>query len=65
MLSEQLVTDNGSSFTRDEFQQFMQNNTVHHIMTSPYRLSLNALAERAVQTFVSGMKKLTEETQET
>ena len=50
-LPEQLVADNGPSFTSEEFQQFMRNNRVHHIMTSPYHPSSNGLAERAVQTF--------------
>ena len=64
-LPEQLVTDNGPSFTSGEFRQFMRNNGVHHITTSPYHPSSNGLAERAVQTFKSGMKKLTEGTLET
>ena len=63
-LPEQLVTNNGPSFTSEEFRQFMQNNGVHHIMTSPYHPSSNGLAERAVQTFTSGMKKLSEGTLE-
>ena len=50
-LPEQLVTDNGTSFISEEFRQFMQ--------------SSNGLAESAVQTFKSGMKKLTEGTLET
>ena len=28
-LSEQLVSDNGTCFTSEEFRQFMQNNRVH------------------------------------
>ena len=64
-LPEQLVTDNGPSFTSEEFRQFMQNNGIHHITTSPYHPSSNGLAERAVQTFKSGMKKLTEGSLET
>ena len=50
-LPEQLVTDKGTSFTSEEFRQFMQ--------------SSNGLAKSAVQTFKSGMKKLTEETLDT
>ena len=57
-LPEQLVTDNGPSFTIWEFRQFMRNNGVHHITTSPYHQSSNGLAERAVQTFKSGVKKV-------
>ena len=64
-LPEQLVTNNGNTFTSEDFRQFMQNKEVHHITTSPYRSSSNGLAERGVQTFKSGMKKLTEGTLET
>lgn len=37
-LPEQLVTNNGPSFTSEEFRQFMQNNGVHHIATSSYQM---------------------------
>ena len=50
-LLEQLVTDNGPSFTRVEFQQFMQCNGVR---TSPYHPASNGLVVRAVQTFQVG-----------
>ena len=43
----------------------MKSNGVHHITTSPYHPSLRGLAERAIQMFMSGMKKLTEGTSET
>ena len=57
-LPEQLVTDNGPSFVSEEFQQFMHNNGVRHIRISPHHPSSNGQAERAVQTFKTGMKKL-------
>ena len=55
-LPEQLVTNNGPSFYSEELQQFMQNNEVHHITTSPCHPSSNGLAESAVQTFKSGIR---------
>ena len=57
---EQLVTDNGPSFTSAEFAQFVRNNGVRHVTTAPYHPSSNGLAERAVQTFKTGLKKITE-----
>ena len=61
-LPEQLVSDNGPSFVSEEFQQFMKNNGIQHIRTSPHHPSSNGQAERAVQTFKSSMKKFTEGT---
>ena len=61
-LPEILVTDNGSTFTSDEFEEFMKRNGVRHIKTSPYHPASNGLAERAVQTFKAGLRKLKEGT---
>ena len=57
-LPEQLVSDNGSSFTSTEFQKFLMEKGVKQILTSPYHPSSNGLAERAVQTFKNAVKKL-------
>ena len=57
-LPEVVVTDNASNFVSEEFETFLRRNGVKHVKTPPYHPASNGLAERAVQTFKSGMKKL-------
>ena len=59
-LPEMLVSDNGPSFKSAEFQGFLKCNGIHHFMIAPYHPASNDLAERAVQTFKSGLKLTTE-----
>ena len=63
-LPQTVVSDNGTSFTSAEFQNFMQENGIHHITSAPYHPSSNGLAERAVQTFKQGLRKIKEGTLE-
>ena len=55
-----LVTDNAAVFTGAEFQQFLKGNGIMHITSAPYHPASNGLAERAVQTFKTVMKKMTD-----
>ena len=55
-LPQKVVTDNGSSFTSEEFRTFMSDNGITHVTTAPYHPSSNGLAERAVQTVKRGLK---------
>ena len=57
-IPEHVVLDNGSGFTSQEFKQFMEQSGIKHTITSPYNLSSNSLAERAVQTVNHGISKL-------
>ena len=57
-LPEKIVSDNGPTFVSAEFKHFLQRNGVKHVTTSPYHPSSNGLAERAVQTFKNGLRKM-------
>ena len=53
------VSNSGSVFTNNEFQNFLVKNGICHIKTASYYLVSNRLAEKAVQTLKEGLKKLT------
>lgn len=57
-LPEHIVTDNGTQFTSVEFKNFMQQNGTLHSTSAHGHPATNGLAERYVQTFKSGIKKL-------
>ena len=56
-LPEMIVSDNGSTFTSQEFRMFLKQNGVRHICSAPYHPASNGLVERAVQTLKRAMKK--------
>ena len=56
-IPDSIVSDNGTLFTAQEFQDFCKSNRIQHIRSSPYHPSSNGLVERAVQVFKQGMKK--------
>ena len=53
-----IVTDNGPSFTSDEFARFMTGNGIKHVKSVPYHPSSNGQAERVVQTLKLGIKRM-------
>ena len=56
-LASTVVSDNGSCFCIEEFEQFCRANGIKHTKSSPYHPYRNGLAERAVQTVKAGLKK--------
>ena len=57
-LALMLVSDNGPCFTSYEFAEFCKHDHIKHITVSPHHPASNGLAERAVQVFKRGVKKL-------
>ena len=62
-LPEQILTDNGSQFVSEEFQEFTRSNGIQHIKIAPYHPRSNGMAERFVQTFKTAMRKKVNEHQ--
>ena len=55
-LPEQVVSDNGPQFTSEDFKDFIKENHIKHILSTPYHPSTNGLAKRFVQTFKKAMR---------
>lgn len=56
-LPNQLVADNGPPFGSAELGEFLKSNSVQPIISPPYQPPSSGLAERAVQTAKSTLKK--------
>ncbi|XP_043213609.1 uncharacterized protein K02A2.6-like [Amphibalanus amphitrite] len=52
----QIVTDNGTQFTSEEFATFTKKNGIRHIRVAPFHPSSNGAAEKAVQTVKNGLR---------
>ena len=51
-----VVTNNGPSFTGEEFHSFLSSNGITHVTFAAYHPCSNGLAERAVKTLKTGIK---------
>ena len=58
-LPELIFSDNGTSYTSEEFKTFVEGNGIRHRTSAPYHPATNGLAERAVQVVKNGLKKNT------
>ena len=54
---EVIVSDNGTSFTSEEFTAFIRSNGIKHLTIAQCHPTSNKLAERAVQTLKNALKK--------
>ena len=59
-LPDRIVSDNAPNFVSAEFLHFLKQNGVKHVTSAPYHPASNGLAERAVKTFKTAMRKMTE-----
>ena len=57
-LPQQIVTDNGTTLTSEQFEEFTRQNGIKHTFSAPYHPSINGLAERAVQTFKQALHQM-------
>lgn len=57
-LPEQLVSDNGTQFTLEEFQSFVKINGIRHTTSVPYHPATNGFAVHFVQSLKQSLKAM-------
>ncbi|XP_060520646.1 uncharacterized protein K02A2.6-like isoform X2 [Cylas formicarius] len=53
-----IVSDNGTAFTSEEFQQFLKTNQIRQALVAPYHPSSNGQSERMVQNVKNALKRM-------
>ncbi|XP_055916132.1 uncharacterized protein K02A2.6-like [Eupeodes corollae] len=64
-LPKTIVTDNGTQFTAQVFEEFCHYHSIQHWRTAPFHPASNGQAERFVRTFKEAFKKIFEEEKNT
>lgn len=54
-----LLTDNGTQFTSGQFERFCDENTIRHVLSTPYNPQVN-MAERVIRDVKQGLRILVE-----
>ena len=55
-----IVSDNATSFTSEEFQNYCKQRDIVHLTGAPYHPPTNGAAERLIQTFKQALRKSSE-----
>ena len=61
LLSEIIATDDGPQLISEEFRSYLRSNGIWHDTSAQYHPASNGMAERAVQIFKKGMRKMFQE----
>ena len=57
-LPDQIVSDNGASFTSAKFRDFLAKNGVKHVFSAPFHPATNGQAGRSVQSVKLAMRRI-------
>lgn len=57
-LPDSIVSDNGATFTSEEFKTFLQKNQIRQILVAPYHPSSNGQAERMVASTKESLRRI-------